>query len=232
MTSIVRLDPIDRHRVATVAIDRIKALILDGHLGPHDRLPTERDLAEQLGVSRPTVREAIRALISMRILVSRQGDGTFVSSLDPSELAEPIDFLLRVDDQSLASLFDTREVLETGLARLAASRATSEDVARIDRALAEFRLAGDDIDKYILADVEFHEAIAIAARSPIMSSMLSSISKLGIESRKRTAQSRTVREATVLDHEAIIFAISAHDVEGAAQAMMTHLSHARSALTP
>jgi GntR family transcriptional repressor for pyruvate dehydrogenase complex len=232
MSSPRQLETISRNRVANVAIERIKSLILSGELGPHDRLPTERELAEQLGISRPTIREAIRALIAMNILESRHGAGTYVSSLDPRELAEPIDFLLRVDEDSFLSLFETRQVLETGLVRLAAVHATPEEIAELRRLMDSYRDTMDDPETCIHLDIEFHDCIAKAARNPILASLLSSVARLALESRRRTGRSAAVREATVIDHGTIIAAIEARDGDAAARAMHDHLQHAQSGLDP
>lgn len=232
MSAPPQLEAIRRDPVANVAIDRIKGLILSGALGPRDRLPTERELAEQLNISRPTIREAIRALTALNILESRQGDGTYVTSLDPRELAKPIDFLLRVDQDSLAFLFETRQVLEVGLARLAALRALPEDIERLEKLRDEYRDAIDDPEACVQLDLSFHETVADSARNPIMASLLASVAALGVESRRRTVQSDAVREATVADHARIASAIERHEPEVAADAMREHLRHVQSALEP
>src|SRR5438876_920131 len=120
----VEFQTIRRNAVAHEAIDTIKRMIVRGELLAGQRLPAERDLAAQLGLSRPSLREAIRALIALNILESRHGEGTFVSSLEPDLLTEPIDFVLQVNDGGLRALFEARRVLEAGVAALAAQRAT------------------------------------------------------------------------------------------------------------
>src|SRR5438067_5760864 len=102
----------------------VKGMILRGELQAGQKLPPERELAAQLGVSRSSLREAIRALIALNILESRHGNGTFVTSLDPELLAEPIDFVLKVNESALDALFEARKVVEAGVAALAAERAT------------------------------------------------------------------------------------------------------------
>src|ERR1700733_6481431 len=112
-------------------INNIKQMILDAELAPLQRLPSEHDLAEALGVSRPTVREAVRGLMTLNIVGGRHGDGTYVTSLEPALLAAPIDFLLRVDEGGLAALTDARQALEAGIAELAAARATSDGIGKL-----------------------------------------------------------------------------------------------------
>src|SRR5436190_20889601 len=113
-----------RDAVADQAIETIKEMIVRGDVRAGQRLPPERELAAQLGVSRPSLREAIRALIALNILDSRHGDGTFVSSLEPDLLIKPIDFVLQVNDGGMDALFEARRELEAGIAALAAERAT------------------------------------------------------------------------------------------------------------
>ena len=102
---------IKRSAAAEQAVRRIQNLVQGGELAPGERLPAERELARQLGVSRSTLREAIRALVVMNILVSRHGDGTYVSSLEPELLAEPFQFIIPISDEALLHLFEVRMVL-------------------------------------------------------------------------------------------------------------------------
>jgi GntR family transcriptional repressor for pyruvate dehydrogenase complex len=216
---------IARKRVANEAIDRIKSMIVRGELHAYDRLPPERDLADLLGVSRPTLREAIRALIAMQILESRHGEGTFVTSLDPELLAEPIDFLLRLDEHSIVDLFEARQVLEPRLARLAAERASGDDLQALDRLSREYYLNLGDFDACSRIDMEFHQRVARAARNPILAALLVSIRALGQESRSRTGHSKATRQIAAADHETISAAVSQGDAERAERAMAEHLEH-------
>src|SRR5439155_25898864 len=125
----VEFQTIRRNAVAHEAIDTIKRMIVRGELQAGQRLPAERDLAAQLGLSRPSLREAIRALIALNILESRHGEGTFVSSLEPDLLTEPIDFVLQVNDGGLRALFEARRVLEAGGAPPPAPPATGPELA-------------------------------------------------------------------------------------------------------
>src|SRR5690349_1963863 len=168
-------------------------MIVRGELRPGQRLPAERDLAVQLALSRPSLREAIRALIALNILESKHGEGTYVSSLDPELLSEPIDFVLQVNDQALLSLFEARRVLEAGVASLAAERATDLELSELDDFVKEGRGKLSDPDAFIEHDVEFHERLRRLARSPVLASLLSSVSALPIASRRRTAQDAAIR---------------------------------------
>ncbi len=167
----------------------------------------------------------------MNILESRHGEGTFVTSLEPELLAEPIDFLLRMDDHSIVDLFETRHTLETSLARLAATRASEEDLQVLDHLAHEYSAHLSDFDACSRIDTEFHRRVALAARNPILSSLLASIRVLGQESRRRTGQTKAVRQVAASDHETISAALRARDVSGADRAMADHLRHMMNGLT-
>ncbi len=216
--------------VANEAIDTIKQMIARGEIQARQRLPAERDLAAQLGVSRPSLREAIRALIALNILESRHGEGTFVSALDPELLAEPIDFLLQVNTESLVALFEARRVLEAGAASLAAERASDLELVDLKDFVKLGRGMLHDPDAFIDHDVEFHARIRQAARSPILASLLASVSTLSYVSRRTTARSLATRTRALADHEAMVKVLKARDPQAAHTAMVRHLEHVREAL--
>jgi GntR family transcriptional repressor for pyruvate dehydrogenase complex len=207
------------------AIATIKSMIVEGKLKPHQRMPSEQELAAALGVSRPTLREATRALVALNILEVKHGDGTFVTSLDPELLAQPIDFLLCLDKENFGVLIETREVLETAIAGLAAVRATEADVARLQGTVEEYSKSLSRVSQCILLDQRFHMELAEAARSPILASMLSTMSMLAAKSRQTTARSAAVRQRSDNDHRAILAAVVAKDAGRARTAMGAHLHH-------
>jgi GntR family transcriptional regulator, transcriptional repressor for pyruvate dehydrogenase complex len=216
---------IRRNAVAGEAIKIVKQMIVRGDLTAGQRLPSERDLAAQLGVSRPSLREAIRALIALNILESRHGEGTFVSSLEPELLSEPIDFVLHVNSDALYSLFEARRVLEAGIAALAAERATDLELAELDDFAALGRTRLKDADSFIEHDIEFHSRLRDAARSPVLASLLSSVSALSIESRRITARQESVRSRALADHVAMVKALKGRDPRAASELMAAHLEH-------
>jgi GntR family transcriptional regulator, transcriptional repressor for pyruvate dehydrogenase complex len=221
----IEFPPIRRTAVADDAIATIKEMIVRGEIKAGQRLPAERDLAARLGVSRPSLREAIRALIALNILESRHGEGTFVSSLEPELLAEPIDFLLQVNTTALIALFEARRALEAGVASLAAERATDLELAQLEDFVMLGRSKVDDPDAFIEHDVEFHARLRHAARSPILASLLSSVNTLSYESRRYTAQSATTRSRALADPQRMIKVLKARDPQAAHLAMVEHLQH-------
>src|SRR5882724_157074 len=140
-------DRMDRASVTDEAIERIRGLIVSGEWGPGTRLPREADLAKQLGLSRNSLREAVRALSLARVLEVRQGDGTYVSSLEPGELLEPTRsavHLLR--GSTVLELFEVRRMLEPEAAAIAAARADDELKAALRRELDRMFEAGDRVE--------------------------------------------------------------------------------------
>ena len=206
-------------------ISTIKGMILEGKLVPYQRLPSEKDLAEALGVSRPTVREAVRGLMTLNIVESRHGDGTFVTSLEPGLLAAPIDFLLRVDEGGLAALIDARIALESGIAELAASRVTADGIEKLQKITAEYAASIADVDRCIELDLAFHRQLAAAAQSPILASLVATMAALGLRSRVHTAQSGQMRATAHDDYVAMSDAIASRDPAAARAAMVRHLDH-------
>ena len=225
-----QFEPLARRTYVADTIRTVKDMILDGRLTPGQRLPPERALSEALGVSRPTVREAIRSLRSMHILESRHGSGTFVASLSVEELLRPLQFVLSLAEGGLEHLFEVRLLLEPGAAELAAERATAEDVDGlrecIERAGPE---AAEDPDLMLRLDTELHERIVRAAANPLLEHLLAATSALGAESRSYTARLPGILDETLAEHDAIVAAIAAGEPEAARAAMEAHIRRIRDA---
>jgi GntR family transcriptional repressor for pyruvate dehydrogenase complex len=223
----VRFAEVPRGAVTGGAMALIKEMILRGELRAGQRLPPEHELAAQLGVSRPTLREVMRALIALNILESRHGLGTFVSSLEPEKLAEPLDFVLQVSDTGLLSLLEARTAIESAVSGLAAERASAEDA----RELSGFAERGvgvlGDQAAFLEYDTEFHDVVRGLARSPILGSLMMSLRAMAMETRRRTTRSTDLRKRVLDDHRAIADAIQAHDSERARLTMATHLGRLR-----
>jgi GntR family transcriptional repressor for pyruvate dehydrogenase complex len=230
MTSVQRFGLIPPRRAANEVIDQVKQQIISGSLKPGDRLPSEQDLALQLGVSRPTVRESLRALTSMNIIETRHGEGSFIASLQMKDLVEPLNFLLHVDDDAIHKLFEARAFIEAGSARLAAERASETDVEDLRELVDLYAQHIDDLDRCVQLDLEFHRRIAESSNNPILSSLLDSFVTLSTESRRRTGSDMTTRKSAAHDHEVILRAIAEHSPDKAEAAMLKHLEHVSRAL--
>ena len=210
-----------RSPAASGAVEHIQQLVQSGELKPGDRLPSERELARRLGVSRSTLREAIRALVVMNILVPRHGDGTYVSSLEPELLSAPFTFALDTQPALQTHLFEARRVLEAACARIAAARISDEQLAELDDLAAT---DDSDADALIDRDVELHTAIAHATGNPILLALMGSIGTLALESRRSSAGLSGQVARSRRDHRAIIAALRRRDADGAAAAMERHLT--------
>jgi GntR family transcriptional regulator, transcriptional repressor for pyruvate dehydrogenase complex len=207
---------------------RVIALIGERHLKPGDRLPPERELAQAMGVSRSSLREALRALSLLGVTEMRQGDGTYLTALDPDALMRPFGLVLALTDGQMQELFEARRVIEPGLAALAAARADDDMLEALRRCVAEAAAAVADEEAFMRADLELHGLIARAASNSILWHVIGSISGMGIASRRRTNPLPGLREQSAEDHRAIVAAIEARDPGAAAAAMLRHLENVQS----
>lgn len=221
---------LEKTSIGLQAADAIKALIVSGELKPGDTLPPERELATMLGISRPSLREAIRVLSALNVVEPRHGGGTYVTSLDPRQLAQPINFLLQVDRMAFRYLLEVRQVLEVGAARLAAPRITDEQLAALRELAEQAERVVRRPEQFLRFDFEIHTAIIEATGNPIYISLYQSIADLSIESRRRTARSLATRRDAHVGHLAIIAALASRDGDAAAAAMYDHLDVIQQAL--
>jgi GntR family transcriptional repressor for pyruvate dehydrogenase complex len=204
---------------------RLLSLIQGGQLHPGDKLPPERELAATMRVSRPSLREALRALALMNVIDMRQGDGTYVTSLEPALLTEHLDFVFSLDDSTFLQLFQARRILEPGIVALAAQTISSKELLELEQCLVKALGCIDNHDAFLQADLELHEKITAAARNPILSRFMTALTRLGVASRRRTVGIPGVREQSAADHERIVTALKTRDPESARQAMLQHLNH-------
>jgi GntR family transcriptional repressor for pyruvate dehydrogenase complex len=211
--------------VTDEAILKIKEMILSGELGPGDRLPPENLLSERLGLSRSSLREAVKALDLIRVLDVRRGDGTYVTSLEPALLLEALSFVIDLhDDQSVLEIFAVRRILEPAAAGLAAARATEHDLAELRRIVDGVDDASD-VEGLVEHDLEFHRRIAEASGNSYLASLIDSMSSHTVRARvwRGLTQDRAV-ERTLKEHHDVLDAIGRGDVELARAAMVLHVS--------
>lgn len=211
--------------VTEEAIDKIRELIVSGSWGPGDRLPKESELAAQLGLSRNSLREAVRALSQLRVLEVRQGDGTYVSSLEPALLLESTSFIshLLLGDTAV-ELYEVRRVLEAAAASLAAARIDAAGQRELKRTLDRMAEV-QTVEELVEADVAFHAVIANAAGNAVLTSLLASLSTRTM--RARLWRGRAVDNAldvTRDEHRRIYEAIMGGDPELARAAATAHIA--------
>ena len=221
---------ITRRSVTMDTAALIKDMISDGRLGPGARLPSERTLSEALGVSRPSVREAIRSLVAMHILEARHGSGTYVSSLSLDELLRPLQFAVTLADSGIRDLFDVRALIEPGAAALAAQRATDEELAEIERTATTSTAPELNQEQRGEADIEWHDLIVRCSHNGLLINVAQSISLLSVESRAITVRIPGVLDQAVEDHDRIAKAICSRKPAAAQKAMHGHLENVRVAL--
>ena len=210
---------------------RLLSLIKEKHLRPGEKLPPERELALMMQVSRPSLREALQALALLNIVEIRQGDGTYVTSLEAELLVEPLNFVFALDDSKLLGLFEARKIVEVGLVALAAQRITPEEIADLETCLAKSLQAANDPDAFLQADLELHKKIAAAAQNSLLQRFMDSISQLGLASRTRTNYIPGLTQQSAEDHRAIVAALKTRNPEAARQAMLQHLNNVEQKMT-
>lgn len=207
------------------AIERVQQLIVSGEWGPGRRVPPEAELAAQLGLSRNSLREAVRALAMMRVLEVRQGDGTYVGSLEAEPLLESTRFathLLR--DHTVVELFEVRRLLEPAAAALAAVR--MDDAARQALKLELDRMvAAQAVEDLVTADAAFHALIAKSAGNSVLRSLLDSLSSRTMRARLwRGRADQQALDASRAEHRRIYEAVLARDPELARTMAATHVA--------
>jgi GntR family transcriptional repressor for pyruvate dehydrogenase complex len=208
-------------------ITHVRDRIARRELRPGDRLPPERELATQLGVSRPTVRAGLRALAAMGVIESRHGSGTYIPGGPPRLGSEPLSFLAALHGFTREEMYEARRVLEVSAAGLAAERATHEDLAGIAEEVASLFSAMNDPLEFLVHDIRFHRAVAAAAHNPIIASLVEMISALYYERRRETAAlatDRNLHDAAEM-HRRVYQAIRSRDVDQARELMNEHLLH-------
>lgn len=210
-------------------VARVYELIKQENLKPGDRLPPERELSKQLGISRPSLRAGLSSLISMGVLQSRQGSGTFIVDGPPALDSEPLRLLARLHGFSFDHMFETRSVLEVGAAGLAAERATGDQLATMSEEIADMFGSLNDPQQFLVHDVAFHRAVASASGNPTLATLVEMVSTVLYERRRETiARAHDFNEALEW-HRRIYRAIRAHKAEDAREAMREHIMRAQRA---
>lgn len=213
---------------ALQVVSYVRGLIERKQLRPGDRLPAERELAERIGVSRPTLRMGLHALAAMGCVQSRHGSGTFIPEGPPSLGSEPLSLLAALHDFTHDQMYDARRILEVGAAGLAAECATPDHIASLAEEVASLFASLDDPHRFLVHDIDFHRLVATASGNPIIAAVVEMVSALYYDQRRTTAErasDRDLRDAAE-SHREIFQAIRGRDAEGARNAMNEHLLRA------
>lgn len=211
--------------VTDEAIEKIKAMIVSGELSPGDRLPKEADLAQRLGLSRNSLREAVKALSLIRVLDVRQGDGTYVTSLEPTLLLDAMSFVIDFHrDDTVLEFLEVRRILEPAATAMAARVMTDEQIGELRAVLGELDDA-PTIEALVANDLEFHRRIAAGSGNTVLCSLIDGMS--GPTTRARIWRGLTQEGAvdkTREQHTAICDAIEARQPEIARSWATVHVA--------
>jgi GntR family transcriptional repressor for pyruvate dehydrogenase complex len=209
-------------------LQQIEDAILKGTLKPGDQLPAERELAQQFGVSRTAVREAVKALREKGLVEAYSGRGTFVTDGTSQAVRQSLDLMMKIGQPGgTTHLAEVRAILEPEIAALAAVRAEEEDIATMREAVAVMDRSGVDGDAFIEADLDFHLSLAEAAANPLILSLIDSIVGLLREQRMRVFKVAGGPERGQFHHKRILEAVERRDSEKAREAMRAHLQQVR-----
>ncbi|MFF2524300.1 FadR/GntR family transcriptional regulator [Streptomyces liangshanensis] len=211
--------------VTDEAIEKIKGMIVSGALRPGDRLPKESELAAELGLSRNSLREAVRALSLIRILDVRQGDGTYVTSLDPQLLLEALSFVVDFHrDDTVLEFLAVRRILEPAATAMACARITDDELAAMDARLDALGV-DPSVEELVASDLEFHRGIVQFSGNSVLCSLLDGLS--GPTTRARVWRGLTQEDAvsrTLHEHRAILAALRDRDAEAARSWATVHVA--------
>jgi GntR family transcriptional regulator, transcriptional repressor for pyruvate dehydrogenase complex len=217
------IEPIKKTRIAEEVADRIRVLVLDGTFPPGQPLPSERLLTERFGVSRGSIRDALRMLEMIGLLETRHGRGTFPHELTVDRLVAPLASVMAYRQDLRDELMDVRRMFEPAVARAAATRATEEDFCDLQRILDIQRQKLKTGRSAIVEDTAFHAALARSTHNRVVVSIMATLNDLLVESRALALKQKGRPERSIEGHEAVVAALRRRDPEAAARAMSEHI---------
>jgi GntR family transcriptional regulator, transcriptional repressor for pyruvate dehydrogenase complex len=211
--------------VAQSVVNRILDLVRTGMLRSGDRLPSERELIEILNISRPSLREAIRALSALGVVESRHGGGAYVTDLKARTLLAPLDFFLSLSQSNLADVFDSRRIVEIEIVRKAAINATAADVETLKGMLLAHEKVLTDPVGFRILDARFHAQLSEIAGNSVLERIAYGLYNMGLDIRRRATENVALIRRSLGEHTTIVRAIEAGDGAAAEAAMAVHLDH-------
>jgi GntR family transcriptional repressor for pyruvate dehydrogenase complex len=212
--------------VGAQVVEHVRREIEAGRLGPGARLPPERELAQQMGLSRPSLRSGLRTLQAMGIVHARRGAGTFIVEGPPQLGKAPLQFLAALHGFTLDQIYEARRLLEVGAAGLAAERATGEQIAAMADEITGLFASLDEPQAFLRYDLGFHRAVADGSGNPILATIIGTLTEIIWETGRLNLQGASLRESAEI-HRQIYQAIKARSPERARREMTQHLEHAR-----
>jgi GntR family transcriptional repressor for pyruvate dehydrogenase complex len=218
---------LERRSISEQVANRILSMIKSGNLRPADRLPTEAQMGIAFGISRPPLREALKALTLMGVLESRQGGRYTVTDLSPSRLVAPFNVMLSTGDYDVGEHFEARTVVDLELVRLCAERATPEQRQRIHQHAIDGKAFYDDAVAFRLLDIEFHQSLNDAADNRLLTALSQSLYDIGLDVRRVASAMPGNIQISVGQHIEVANAVMAKDPAAAMAAYRRHLEHVR-----
>lgn len=220
------IKPIRNRRTTEIILEQIKNFMVQGHLNPGEKLPTEMELADKFEVSRTSVREALAALSLTGILEIRQGEGIFVRKSPSNAIIEPLSFILLLEKDQLQNILEVRKALEIEAADLAAQRRDKEDLDAIRTLIEEME---NDLPEAVNSentDLAFHLALAKASKNPLLDRLMNTVQEIISQTLHVTRAlwlNSGSTERLFEEHKEIYLAIAAKDNVTARQLMYDHL---------
>jgi len=218
---------LERRSISEQVANRILSMIKSGNLRPADRLPTEAQMGIAFGISRPPLREALKALTLMGVLESRQGGRYTVTDLSPSRLVAPFNVMLSTGDYDVGEHFEARTVVDLELVRLCTERATTEERQRIYKHAIDGKAFYEDAVAFRLLDIEFHQSLNDAADNRLLTALAQSLYDIGLDVRRIASAMPGNIEKSVGQHIEVAEAVMEHDPIAAMAAYRRHLEHVR-----
>ena len=215
--------------VTQTLITRFQQMMRDGKLNRGDRLPPERELAAHFKVARSSLRQALKVLEILGVITQRVGDGSYLNANAAAILSVPLEFLFLLDDTTADDLTELRLLMEPGLARLAAKRATPDDFALLHRSIKDLENSSNNKLKLVSSDLLFHQAIFQASKNRTAGNLFHNIHRAMAKMMLVTSQLVEL-EHTLAFHKPIMHAIEKRDGDLAARLMQEHLEDARQLL--
>ena len=224
---------VTRGRLYEQVTSQLRALIAGGGLKPGDRLPAERVLAEQLGVSRIVIREAMKVLEEQGLIKVQVGNGTYVALMEADVVTDAIGRYIQQYASSFENLSEVRRILEVEVAGLAAERATAEDIGRMEQlaqsmaaAVAKLSVSPSELETFIRVDLEFHTALAEATQNPLLPILLEPFTDLLAAYRRRASALPGGPQDALRFHRAILQQVQARNAPACRALMLEHLLEA------
>jgi GntR family transcriptional repressor for pyruvate dehydrogenase complex len=235
MTNSTELPDIEirRESLSDQISAQIQRLIIEGGLTPGEKLPSERELAEQFGVSRTVIREAVKLLQMKGLVRVVSGSGTYVSHVSSEIVADSIGLFMTSHEHTFQDLLEIRRFLEVEIAGLAAERATAEDIQKLEESFSEMKGAlansertTEDLERFVQADIKFHQLLSQATKNSLLPLLHDTLNSLLLEFSRKVSEMPGAPEKAVEYHGKVLECVRQKNIEEAQETMSKHLTSA------